>query len=316
VKPPPVDPLKKVPLAGSELQVGRVVFGTAPLASVFWNTEAQTAIAAVTRGIERGIRTFDTAPFYGLGESERRLGAAISATPSDELVIATKAGRLLVAGEDGSTEAVFDFGHDATLRSMEASMDRLGVDRINIVHIHDPDDHIDEALEGTVPALTSLRDAGSIDAISVGTNAVNTAAVFLERANLDAVMVAGRYTLLDQSARPLIERCAQHGVAFLAAGVFNSGVLARPVDGAWYDYAPAEAHIVNRVRAIEKVCAQHGATLRTAALQFPFTNPDVTSVVVGMAAPEEVDDNLFSLTDLVPEDLWADLIAHSFIAAQ
>lgn len=316
-----VDPLERVRLPRAGLEVGRLALGTAPLASVFWGNDEATALAAVRRACERGVRFFDTAPFYGLGESERRLGAGLRAAAADGsgadpdplaaaeagVVIATKAGRLLETGPDGLTEAVFDFGYDAARRSVESSLERLGTDRVGIVHVHDPDDHRDEALAGTHRALADMRDQKMIDAVSVGTNAVATAAFFLERGDLDCMLVAGRYTLLDASAAPLIAACADRGVAYLAAGVFNSGVLARPAEGAWYDYGPVSAERLERARAIESVCRRHGASLAAAALAFPLANPSVASVVVGMAAAAEVDQNLDAAAAGIPADLWSEL---------
>lgn len=328
-----VDPLERVRLPRAGLEVGRLALGTAPLASVFWGNDEATALAAVRRACERGVRFFDTAPFYGLGESERRLGAGLRAAADGDsdspgpptatsngngsggtgagedsgVVIATKAGRLLQTGPDGSMQAVFDFGYDAARRSVESSLDRLGTDRVGIVHVHDPDDHLDEALAGTHRALADMRDQKMIAAVSVGANAVATAAFFLERSDLDCMLVAGRYTLLDQSAAPLIAACADRGVAYLAAGVFNSGVLARPAEGAWYDYGPVSAERLERARAIESVCRRHGASLAAAALAFPLANPGVASVVVGMAAAAEVDQNLDAAASGVPADLWSEL---------
>ena len=345
-------------LARTGLEVGRLALGTAPLASVFWGNDEATAVAAVRRAFERGVRFFDTAPFYGLGESERRLGAGLRAAtvgatgldPSAAaaggvvvsaaaagggvasaaaagggeasavsaadggVVIATKAGRLLEAGSDGSLEAVFDFGYDAAWRSVESSLERLGADRVGIVHVHDPDDHLDEALEGTHRALADMRDQKMIGAVSVGTNTVATASYFLERGDLDCMLVAGRYTLLDQSAASLIAACADRGVAYLAAGVFNSGVLARPAEGAWYDYGPVSAERLERARAIESVCRRHGASLAAAALAFPLAHPSVASVIVGMAAPAEVDENLDAAAASVPADLWSELHAAGLVA--
>lgn len=302
-----VDPLERVRLSRAGLEVGRLALGTAPLASVFWGNDEATALAAVRRACERGLRFFDTAPFYGLGESERRLGAGLRAAAADGVVIATKAGRLLETGSDGSMQAVFDFGYDAARRSVESSLERLGTDRVGIVHVHDPDDHLDEALAGTHRALADMRDQKMIDAVSVGTNAVATAAFFLERGDLDCMLVAGRYTLLDASAAPLIAACADRGVAYLAAGVFNSGVLARPAEGAWYDYGPVSAERLERARAIESVCRRHGTSLAAAALAFPLAHPSVSSVVVGMAAAAEVDQNLDAAAAGVPADLWSEL---------
>ncbi|MYA13362.1 MAG: aldo/keto reductase [Acidimicrobiaceae bacterium] len=302
------DPLDKTALGRTGLQVRRLAMGTAPLASIFWGNDADTAVGTVARALERGVGFFDTAPFYGLGEAERRLGRALAAAPEfPRPVIATKAGRLLTREPDGSIDVHFDFGYDAARRSLDSSLERLGVDRVDILHIHDPDDHIDEALEGTYPALVELRDQGMIGAVSLGTNSVATAAVFLERADLDCMLVAGRYTLLDRSAAELIDACARRGVAFLAAGVFNSGVLARPRSGSWYDYGPASDETLARAAAIDDVCQRHGVSLRAAAVNFPLTNPNVTAVVVGMAAPAEVDENLEALSAPVPDELWREL---------
>ena len=301
------DPLDEVRLGRTGLQVRTLALGTAPLASIFWGNDADTAVATAGRALERGIGFFDTAPFYGLGEAERRLGQALADAGCERPVVATKAGRLLTALPDGSVEVHFDFGFDAAMQSVESSLERLGVDWVDIVHVHDPDDHIPEALEGTCPALVSLRDQGVISAVSVGTNSVATAAVFLERADLDCMLVAGRYTLLDSSATELIDACAVRGVAYLAAGVFNSGVLARPREGAWYDYGPVSPELLARAEAIDGVCRRHGVELRTAAANLPLTNPAVTSVVVGMATPAEVDENLAALRTPVPEELWREL---------
>ena len=301
------DPLDKVELGRNRLEARRLAMGTAPLASIFWGNDADTAVQTAARALERGVGFFDTAPFYGLGEAERRLGRALAGAGGERPVIATKAGRLLTYEPDGSVDVHFDFGYDAAKQSLESSLERLGVDRVDIVHIHDPDDHIQEALEGTCPALMDLRDQGVIAAVSLGTNSVATATVFLERADLDCMLVAGRYTLLDRSAAGLIDACADRGVAYLAAGVFNSGVLARPRADSWYDYGPASGETLARAAAIDAVCQDHGVSLRAAAVNFPLTNPAVSAVVVGMAAPAEVDENLAALRNPVPGELWREL---------
>ena len=301
------DRLDEVELGRTGLRVRRLAMGTAPLATIFWGNDADTAVRAAARALERGVGFFDTAPFYGLGEAERRLGRAVAEAGGERPVIATKAGRLLTQGPDGSVDVCFDFGYDAARRSLESSLERLGVDRVDIVHIHDPDDHIHEALEGTYPALVDLRHQGVIGAVSLGTNSVATAAVFLERADLDCMLVAGRYTLLDRSAEALIDACGRLGVAYLAAGVFNSGVLARPRAGSWYDYGPASGETLARTEAIDSVCRRHGVSIRTAAVNFPLLNPGVAAVVVGMAAPAEVDENLAALRAPVPDELWREL---------
>lgn len=301
------DPLDEAALPRTGLRIRRLALGTAPLAFVFWGNDSDTAVRTASRALELGIRFFDTAPFYGLGEAERRLGRALAGAGGERPAIATKAGRILTDRPDGSVDVHFDFGYDAARQSLESSLERLGVDRVDIVHIHDPDDHIHEALEGTYRALVALRDEGVISAVSLGTNSVGTAAAFLERADLDCMLVAGRYTLLDRSAADLIDACAERGVAYLAAGVFNSGVLARPRAGSWYDYGPASDETLARAAAIDSVCRRHGVTLRAAAVSFPLTNPSVTSVIVGMAAPAEVDENLATLRAPMPDDLWLEL---------
>ena len=301
------DPLDEVELGRTGLRVRRLAMGTAPLATIFWGNDAETAVKTAARALERGVGFFDTAPFYGLGEAERRLGRALAAAGGERPVVATKAGRLLTEGADGAVDVHFDFGYDAARQSLESSLERLGTDRVDIVHIHDPDDHIHEALQGTYPALVELREQGVIGAVSLGTNSVATATVLLERADLDCMLVAGRYTLLDRSAAGLIDACAQRGVAYLAAGVFNSGVLARPRAGSWYDYGPAPEETLARAAVIDSVCQRHGVSLRAAAVNFPLTNPGVTAVVVGMAAPAEVDENLDGLRIPVPDDLWPEL---------
>jgi D-threo-aldose 1-dehydrogenase len=295
-----------VVLGRTGLRVGRLGLGTAPLASAFWGNDETTAVATARRAIDAGVTFLDTAPFYGLGESESRLGATLRGG-REGVVLATKVGRLLGSGPDGELEARFDFSYDAVRASLDTSLERLGVDRVAVVHIHDPDDHIDEAVAGAHRALVALRDEGVIHAVSLGTNSVQTATTFLERCDLDCVLVAGRYTLLDRSARPLIRECVDRGIAYLAAGVFNSGVLARPAEGAWYDYAPAARPLVDRALGLERVCQRHGVTLRAAAMHFVLAHPGVAVMIVGMASPQEVDENIAAARAEVPDDVWTEL---------
>ena len=194
--------LDRVPLGRTGLTVTRLGLGTAPLASIYWGNEEDRAVATGSRAVERGIRLFDSAPLYGLGESEIRLGRALTSIERDDVVVATKVGRSLLPAPDTAegVEAVFDFSHDATLRSIESSIERLGLDRLDIVHIHDPEEHLAEAIDGTYATLDQLRAEGVVRAVSLGTNFVETARFFLTNADLDCVMVAGRLTLLDRSA--------------------------------------------------------------------------------------------------------------------
>jgi D-threo-aldose 1-dehydrogenase len=301
--------LEHVPFGRTGLTVTRLGLGTAPLASIFWGNDEARAVATAGRAAERGIRLFDSAPLYGLGESETRLGAALASIDRDDVVVATKAGRSLVRSQAGEVDAVFDFSHEATLRQLESSLERLGLDRIDIVHIHDPEDHLADAIDGTYAALDRLRTEGVVRAVSVGTNVVETARHFLRNADMDCVMVAGRLTLLDHSAADLVAECRDGGVAYVAAGVFNSGVLADPQPGSWYDYAPASIDVLGRATAMRAACESHGVSLRTAALHFPLTVDGVTAVIVGMSSPTEVDDNLAGFQSTIPPALWTDLAA-------
>ncbi len=305
--------LDRVALGRTGLTVTRLGLGTAPLASIFWGNDEARGIATAARAVERGIRLFDSAPLYGLGESETRLGRALPPAARDDVVVATKVGRSLVPSPDpgGGIDAAFDFSRDAARRQLESSLTRLGLDRVDVVHIHDPEEHLTEAIDGTYAALHELRTEGVVRAVSVGTNVVETARFFLRNADLECVMVAGRLTLLDRSAsEDLVPECRQAGVAYLAAGVFNSGVLADPRPGSWFDYSPASSDVIERTAAIRAVCESHGASLHTAALNYPLTVDGVTAVVVGMSTPTEVDDNLASLHSPIPPALWTELAAH------
>jgi D-threo-aldose 1-dehydrogenase len=304
------DPLDVVALGRTRLRVTRLGLGTAPLASVFWGNTEERAVATASRAVAAGIRLFDTAPLYGLGESEHRLGTALAAADRGQLVVATKAGRLLVPGADGTVEPVFDFSADGARRSVEASLRRLGLDRVDVVHVHDPEDHLTVAVDGAFRALAELRSQGVIGALSVGTNVVATGQFVLDHVDVDVVMVAGRLTLLDRTAADLVTACHRAQVSYLAAGVFNSGVLAAPKPGAWYDYAPAEAGVLDAVGRLQASCAAHGVALRAAALQYPLTVDGVTAEVVGMASPDEVDDNLAALRTPIPDELWRELGVH------
>jgi D-threo-aldose 1-dehydrogenase len=242
-----------------------------------------------------GVRAFDTAPHCGAGLSEQRLGEFLGGKPRTEFVISTKVGRRLVAADadadlDGVERfygtprltRVRDYSRDGVLASLEDSLTRLGLDRIDVALIHDPDDHAGTALDGAFPALAELRAAGVIGAIGVGMNQAPMLEWFVARADLDCVLVAGRYSLLDgQAAATLFPACQRRGVAVLAAGVFNSGLLARPVAGATSEYAPAPAALLDRARRIAAVCARHETDIGAAAVQFALAHPAVTAAVVG-----------------------------------
>lgn len=286
-----------------------LVFGTAPLATGFWGNDEATAVAAAVEGIDRGIAWFDTAPLYGAGESERRLGAALAARADADVVVSTKVGRPVVIG-DGGAEAGFDYSASGTRRSLEDSLTRLGRDHVDIAHVHDPDDHLDVALDECFPTLADLRAEGVIGAVSVGTMVCATALRVLAEAEPDLVMIANRLTLLDRSALDeLAPACAAAGVPLVAAAPFNSGLLARTVPGSWFDYAPADAALLGRAQAMSARCDEAGVSLRAAALQYPLRHDPVVAVVAGMASAAEVADNVGLFRAPIPADLWTALEA-------
>jgi D-threo-aldose 1-dehydrogenase len=255
----------------------------------------EVARLTVDAAWDAGIQLFDTAPFYGSGQAERHLGEALAARPRGQYVLSTKVGRLLTPGGP-----VFDFSPDGVRRSLAGSLERLGVDAVDMALLHDPEEHLDEArrvLE-TVRALAPK--------VGVGTNVVATALAFVERGEVDLLLLAGRYTLLDRSAGDeLFPLCAERGVPVLAAGVFNSGVLA---GGGTFDYRPAPPKILVRRDRLAALCARHGVPLAAAAIQFPLRHPAVTTIVVGARSPAEIEEDVRLLATPVPEELWGELI--------
>jgi D-threo-aldose 1-dehydrogenase len=249
--------------------------------------------------------------------SERRLGAFLRTRPRSEAVVCTKVGRLLVPGDvppgdegfhvDTGLVRVRDYSRDGVRRSLEASLARTGLDRFDVVLIHDPDDHWPQALDEAYPALADLRAAGVVDAIGVGMNQCAMLGRFVREADIDVVLVAGRYTLLDRKAGDeLLPLCRERGVAVVVGGVFNSGVLA---GGAHFNYAPADAAVRARADALRAVCERHGVPLAAAALAFPRRHPAVTTILVGARSAAEVAEDLRLSTVDLPAALWAELEA-------
>jgi D-threo-aldose 1-dehydrogenase len=307
-------PLRR--LGGSAVLVTEVSFGGAAIGNLFTPVTDDDARAAVDAAWDGGIRTFDTAPHYGLGLSERRLGDALRHRPRAEYAICTKVGRLLepsgAAGRDSEGFAVpassvrrFDFSADGVRRSLEASLARLGHGSVDIALIHDPDDHGEQALREAYPALERLRAEGVVGAIGVGMTQSRMLTTFVEETDVDVVLIAGRYTLLDRSAADaLLPAARRRGVSVIAGGVFNSGVLAAPVPGATYDYRAASAELIGRARLLEDVCAGFGVPLRAAAARFPLTHPAVTSVLIGARSAAEITDALALRALDIPSALW------------
>jgi D-threo-aldose 1-dehydrogenase len=292
------------------IELGRLGLGTAPLGGLYAPVEEETAQRVVDRAWELGIRFFDTAPYYGSGTSERRLGAALRARARNEYVVSTKVGRLLRPGTSEwhggpPLESYFDFSYDGALRSLEESLARLGIDRVDIALVHDPDDHYDEARDGAFRALVRLRDEGMIRAVGVGMNQTEMLSRFARETEPDCFLVAGRYTILDRSAADeLLPLCADRGIAVIAGGVFNSGVLA---GGDTFNYERASDDVVGRVAQLEATCRRHNVPLTAAAVQFPLRHPVVASVLIGCRTSDEVDEDVRLARLDVPADLWAEV---------
>lgn len=320
------------PLGRTSVQVGALGFGAAPIGNLHGPVDGGQARATLDAAWDVGVRYFDTAPHYGLGLSERRLGDALAHRPRTEFTVSTKVGRLLEphpapTGSDLPSGGFAvpdtlvrrpDYSRDGVLRSLESSLGRLRLDHVDIVYVHDPDDHLDAALDHALPALTALRDQGVIGAVGVGMNAVAPLLRIVEEAEVDAVMVAGRWTLLDRTARPLLDACAKRGVAVVAAAPFNSGLLSRtyPASDATFDYGPAPESALRRARLLAEVSARHGTALPHAALRFPLRDPGVACVVAGFRTPEEVRSAArWAATDLSGE-AWRDLDTAAAEAAE
>ncbi|MFD9703430.1 aldo/keto reductase [Lentzea sp. NPDC059081] len=304
-----------------KVAVSRLGFGGAPIGNLYREISDAEAFGAVEAAWQSGVRYFDTAPHYGLGLSERRLGVALSGRPRDEYVISTKVGRVLEPfdGEGLDDEGfavprqfrrVRDYSADGVLRSLESSLERLGTDRVEIVYIHDPDEHWDEAFGEAYPALESLRSQGVVGAIGVGMNQWQMPERFVRETDIDVVMLAGRYTLLEQPSLPsFLPACVERGVSVVACGVFNSGLLSKPVvpTDAKYNYEDAPPELVTRAREIAAVCSRHGVTLPEVAIQFALGHPAVVSVVIGSRTASQMTSNAASFSASIPASLWEEL---------
>jgi len=316
--------MRRSPIGNTGVTVTDLGFGAAPIGNLYRAIDDETALLAVEAAWEGGIRYFDTAPHYGLGLSERRLGAALKQHPRTEFTISTKVGRLLVRNdaptgsdlENGfAVEDLLrrerDYSRDGVVRSLESSLERLDIDHIDIVYIHDPEEHMEAAVRQAVPALIELRGQGVVGAVGVGMNFVEPLRRFVAETDVDILMVAGRWTLIDRSAKPLLEECLTHGVAVVSAAPFNSGLLSRPAPppDARFDYEQAPPHLLDAARACASVCNAHATTLPTAALQFPLRHPAVSSVVAGMRTAEQCVVNVEWANAKIDEQLWAALPA-------
>lgn len=302
-------------------QLTELGLGAAQFGNLFEETTDQQATGAVAAALEEGIRYLDTAPHYGLGLSERRLGQALDGAAG--VLVSSKVGRLLVASpetadrldDDGfvvpaATKRVWDFSRDGILRSVEQSLERLGTDRLDIAYLHDPDDHWETAATSGIAALVELREQGVVGAIGAGMNQAAMLAEFVRRTDVDVVMVAGRLTLLDHSALDeLLPVAHERGVAVVAAAVYNSGLLSTStVDStAYYDYGRAPQAVIDRASRVAEICDRHGVSLPAAAIQYPLRHPAVVSVVTGMRTAEHVRSTANRYRQDIPDSLWDEL---------
>lgn len=311
------------------LELTEIGLGAAQLGNLYRETTDEQAASAVTAAWESGIRYFDTAPHYGLGLSERRLGQLLASFPRDEYRVSSKVGRVLVPSPEtadrlddhgflvpASTRREWDFSRDGILRSLESTLVRTGLDYLDIVYLHDPDDHQEVAFGEGIQTLIELREQGVVRAVGAGMNQSEALAALIRGADVDLVMVAGRYTLLEQgAAEDLMPLALERGVGVVIAGVYNSGLLSsdRPTADAKYDYADAPAKLIARANAIADVCERHGVTLPEAALAFPLRHPGVVSVVVGARDATQVVGNIERYATTVPEAVWSDLRAAELV---
>jgi aryl-alcohol dehydrogenase-like predicted oxidoreductase len=290
--------------------------GTAAIGGLFQELDDATAQATLESAWDSGIRYFDTAPHYGVGVAERRLGAFLREKPRDEFTVSTKVGRLMRPGRGategfpGATELVRvrDYSAAGVHTSLAESLERTGLTRFDTLFIHDPDDYWADAVGAAYPALARLRAEGVVGKIGAGMNQAEMLTRFVAETDIDCVLVAGRYTLLDRGAEAeLLPLCVSRGVEVIVGGVFNSGVLASPGPDAHFDYEPVPPQVRLRVSQLADACARHGVALPAAALQFPLRHKAVTSVVTGARTPAEVAANAVHLATELPDRLWAEL---------
>ena len=322
-------PTERVGIGNTGVTVTRIGLGGAPLARLRTKTAEKAAQGAIAAAYEAGVRYFDTAPRYGTGLSEQRLGDGLHGLPRDQFTISTKVGFRLDPPQPARSgrvrvDVACDFSRDAVLRSLEESCARLRMDRIDIALIHDPDyapqdpegdpdratgNHFRAVMDGAYPALRELREQGVIGAIGLGMNQCQMLLEFARAGDFDCFMLAGRYTLLDQTALvELMPECRERGISVILASVFNSGILAEgPGPDATFNYAPAPAEVMERARGLDAVCARHGVALPAAALQFPLAHAAATAAAVGACKRGEVRDDLAHASAKIPKAFWREI---------
>jgi D-threo-aldose 1-dehydrogenase len=309
--------LEQRAIHGTELKVSRLSLGTAPLGGLFKSVAESESDSVIHEALNSGINYIDTAPLYGYGVGEKRVGRGIKGfTPAP--AISTKVGRLLRPGKnaeydkfpdsDPNVEIYFDHSPAGIRKSLEESLTRLGKESIEIAYIHDADNWVREAIDVVYPELHKMREEGLVKAIGIGMNWCPTSVAIMKETDLNIALIAGRFTLLDQSAQAeLYPLALAKKVSIIAAGVFNSGVLANPVEGAYYDYEIAPQEIIDKARAIAKFLEKFNVSLASAALQFPLRHPAVASVLTGAGSTAELRANIASFDAALPDELWSEM---------
>ncbi|MCH8207144.1 MAG: aldo/keto reductase [Chloroflexi bacterium] len=313
-----MDPLDTSEIGNTGLRVTKLGLGGAPIGGTRVLVPSEEAAQIVRRALELGIRYFDTAPFYGLGRSESFYGEVLPGVDRDGFTLSTKVGRVLDPVDSPppgpwvnppSLAAVFDFSRDGIVRSFEESLQRLGLDRIDVLFIHDPDDNYEQAIGEAYPTVADLRSQGLVKAIGAGMNQWQMLARFAREGDFDCFLLAGRYTLLDQSGlAELLPLCQDKGISVVLGGPYNSRVLASDLSpSATFNYSTAPPEILERARAIKSVCDRHDVPLKAAALQFGLAHPAVAATIPGPRSLEELDENFQMVQHPIPNDLWAEL---------
>lgn len=301
--------------------ISKLALGTAPLGGLFTAVSDEQGQATVLAALDSGINFIDTAPLYGHGNAERMIGSALNKT-NKEYVISTKVGRVLkkfapeeIAGKvdglaafigvDPTIFPVFDFSRDGILRSIQESLERLNISSIDIALIHDADDRIDEAIKNSYPVLDELRSQGVIKGIGVGMNICSYATKAVKEMDLDVILIAGRYSLLDQSAQEvLFKECLKKQTGVMVGGVYNSGVLANPTPESTYNYVPVTPEILSKVKQIQALLLDFNISLTAAAIQFPLRHPAVTCVLTGSRSVTELNANIKDFDQTIPDAAW------------
>lgn len=308
---------EQVTFGRAGLQISRFGVGTAPLGGLFSAVPDAEVDSIITRGSQLGLTYFDTAPFYGSGSSERRVGKSLGKIPRSSFLISTKVGRILLPGKSDEPShffdldpytPVFDYTAEGVRRSLEDSLTRLGLDSVDMLYIHDPDLYLDQAIGEAYPELDKMRSEGLVASIGVGTNLAEIGARFVRETDIDIALVAGRYTLLDQIALDeFLPLALQRNVSVVGAGVFNSGVAVNPVPGATYNYAPASEEVISRAQKIHEIIKPYGVSPAAVALQFPLRHPAVKAVLAGVRTVQELEVNVEAFDVEIPTQLWTEL---------